>query len=181
MKRPCRPVKERFSWKKCYLLPCRCGKQYVVKPRQSGEALSCPCGTILQIPTLLEMKTLEPAPNETSTSSKTAWGWRQRLTFLGVVLVLVAIALGVAVWLGMKPVPPIDAIDPEKLQQSAQQLPPLKTWMIWDAMKRQGLGYSDTRYAEALLKFHIFLTATIVLALVGIALLAIGISRPKSK
>ena len=162
-----------------YLLPCRCGQQHVVELRQSGGTISCPCGGVLQIPTLLEMKALEPVPEESNPPSDAVWGARQVISFLGLLGLLFAIIFGVLVWLAMKPVPPIDVIDPEKIQQSAQQLPPLRTWVVWEGMKKQGLGFTDTRYADELLKFRIFLGATIVLALIGVVLITIGMSRPK--
>jgi hypothetical protein len=157
-----------------YLLPCRCGHQHVVEPRQAGESVSCPCGVVLTIPTLLEMMALEPAPEESRSPTKAVWGWRQGMSFLGIVSVLVAIGLGILFY-QWRPVPPIDTIDPEKVQQKARELTPVQTWGMWEGMKRQGLGFVDTRYQADLLNFHIRLVFTIVLASIGIALMAVGL------
>jgi hypothetical protein len=161
-----------------YLLPCRCGKQHVVEPRQAGGDIQCSCGVSLPIPTLLEITALEPAPEEPNLPARSAWGWRQRLAFLGLVIVLAAIGGGVGLYF-KRPIPDADRVDPEKIAQIAQQFTPLKSWAIWEAMKKDGLGRSDPQYATAVLNFQIWLCTTIALAVIGIALVAVGISPVK--
>jgi hypothetical protein len=164
---------------KKYLLPCRCGQEHVVEPRHAGGEISCSCGTVLAIPRLIEMENLEPAPEESSPPTVVQWGGKQRMAFLGIVIVLAMIGAGV--WLYHRsPVPPIDMIDPEAIQQKAQGLTPLQTWSYWEGMKQHGLGRTDAQYVAALLSFRIWLGATIALALFGIVLIVVGFWPPKT-
>lgn len=76
-----------------YLLPCRCGRQMTVEPREAGRTSLCPCGQSLLIPTMLEITRLEPAPAETSLPPKCAWSWPHALLLAGIAMVVVAITL----------------------------------------------------------------------------------------
>jgi hypothetical protein len=154
-----------------YLLPCRCGQQVVVEPRRAGETVACSsCGASLQVPTMLEMAALEPAPVVAAGPMAGAgWGWPHRMILLGAVCLLAAIGLGVWFYL-IRPIQPIDVIDPEQIRAIANRLPPTRTWETWEAMK-QGLGRSDPRYAAAVLQYQVKLGAAVVLGLVGVALI----------
>jgi hypothetical protein len=163
---------------KKYLLPCRCGQQHVVEPRHAGGSIPCSCGEVLPIPTLIEMTALETAPDESLSPSVSTWGVKQRMAFLGMVIILAAIGLGALVYKN-RPIPASDLIDPEKIQQRANELTPLQSWGVWEGLKRQGLGRTDTLYADELIKFRIWLGITIVLALSGGVLMAIGFSPSK--
>ena len=84
-----------------YLLPCTCGRQIVVEPRQAGQIIPCSCGASLQAPTLLDMTALEPAPMvSVSGAAPVDLGLKHRLRLLGTVLVLVAIGVGVWLYFG---------------------------------------------------------------------------------
>jgi hypothetical protein len=153
-----------------YLLPCRCGEQHVVEPPRAGETIVCSCGALVQIPTMLEMAALEPAPAPSAALPVAAtWDWRHRMLLLGIVCLSAAICLGV--WFYRhRPIAAADVIDPEQIRQNFQQFPPTQTWEIWEGMK-QGLGRNDPRYEAAVLQFHIKEDAAIVLGFVGVALL----------
>ncbi len=156
-----------------YLLPCRCGQRLVVEPRRAGETIICSCGASLQIPTMLEMARLEPAPVESVASpADSGWSWRQRMLLVGIVLVSVAIFAGFLVFIS-QPIPPINQIDPEQIQENAKRLSPVRTWEIWQAMK-QGPGRIDQRYAAALVRFHAWAGITAVVAAIGGAFLIMG-------
>lgn len=158
-----------------YLLPCRCGRQMIVEPREAGRTSACPCGQPVLIPTMLEITRLEPAPDETSQPAKRAWGWQHGLLLSGVAIVVVAVALA-CVFRWLRPVARIDAIDPEAVRQSAHELSPLRTWHYWELMK-QGLDRRvDQIYAEKLSLYHIGQGFATVLALTGIALIGAGVA-----
>lgn len=158
-----------------YLFPCPCGQQIVVQPRQAGETIACSCGTLLQIPTLLDMTGLEPVAPESAAppTPSTAWGLRHRLLLLGIFLVVAAV-VGI-VWLYVeRPVSRFDTIDPEHIRQTAQKLPPSQTWSIWETMK-QGLDRrTDLTYEAAVLRFRVWQGVVAALALLGIALVVAG-------
>ncbi len=157
-----------------YLLPCPCGRQIVVEPRQAGQTIPCGCGALLQIPTLLDMNALEPAPPESvSEPLRSTWGFRHRLRLLGIVLVLTALVGGA--WLYReRPISRFDAIDPAHIRQTAQKLPPSRTWEIWETMK-QGLDRrTDQQYADDMEKFYLWQAFFVGIAVIGIALIAAG-------
>jgi hypothetical protein len=158
-----------------YLLPCRCGQQSVVEPQRAGETIVCSCGAAMQIPTMLEMAALEEAPEPAAAPvAATAWGLRPALLFLGSVLLVAAVGWGMYLYGFLRPTPPIDAIDPEQIRQSAKLLTPKETWNIWEGMK-QGLDRRvDKGYADALARYQGLLAVDAVLALVGAASLVAG-------
>lgn len=163
-----------------YLLPCVCGQQIVVEPRQAGENITCSCGATVQAPTLMDMKRLEPAPVEVAPKTPAAaWGLRHRLLFLGYFLVAAAI-VGV-VWLYVeRPRSRFDTIDPEHIRETAQKLVPSQAWSIWESMK-QGLDRrTDQAYEAAVQRFRIWQGVVAVLALVGVALVITGMMGAKA-
>jgi hypothetical protein len=128
----------------------------------------------LQVPTLLDMTTLEPAPPEpTPKPSGSTWGLRHQLRLLGIVLVLTAVGGGT--WLYVeRPVSRFDTIDPENIRQTAKSLSPSRTWDIWQTMQ-QGLDRrTDQQYAAAVLRFRAWQVVIGVVALLGVALIAGG-------
>ena len=69
-----------------YLLPCSCGQEIPVEPRQAGQEIRCDCGASLEVPTMLGMAALEKAPSEPSHTPPSApWGIRQGIVLLGTV------------------------------------------------------------------------------------------------
>ena len=155
-----------------YLLSCHCGRQIAIAPRQAGETIECCCGAKLQVPTMREITALEPAPTESgSPLNGKDWGWRQQVRLLGVLLVFASIVIGAVLFLN-RPVSPFKVLPPEVLQRSAQKLTPLQTWNEWEAAKRGLDRRIDQKHADAMVRFHIWLTANAVLALLGIGLIA---------
>jgi hypothetical protein len=163
-----------------YLLPCRCGRQITVEPREAGQTSVCPCGQTLPIPTMREMTGLELAPVETSRPPERAWGWQHRVSLLGATLLATAVVGGVLLF-WHRPIAPIDAIDPQAVQQRANDLSPLRTWQVWQLMK-QGLDRrTDQIYEAALTRFRVWETVSGVMALIGIALIGTGIAIGKKR
>jgi hypothetical protein len=158
-----------------YLLPCRCGQQFVVEPRRAGETIACSCGAALQIPTMLEMAALEPSPEASIVPAyRTDWNWRRGMLLLGGVFVLMGMCGGASLYWFVRPTPPIDALVPEQVRESAKRLPPAQTWAIWENMK-QGLDPRvDKNYAAALSNYQGLLTIDVVVALIGVALIVVG-------
>jgi hypothetical protein len=164
-----------------YLLPCPCGRQLVVEPRQAGQTIACACGQLLPVPTLLDMTALEPAPlASASPPPRSTWGLKQRFRLLGIVVLLAAVFLGVLVCLG-RPVSRFDTIDPDQLLRIAKTLPPSRSWDVWETMK-QGLDRRvDQNYLDAMDQFHLKLGAIAGLALLGVGLIAAGAVRARSE
>ncbi len=156
-----------------YLLPCLCGLQIAIEPRQAGETVVCQCGAKIQVPSMLEIRALEPAPVEsTSPRPAEAWGWRQLLKMLGVILLLVAIISWVLL---ERPVSRFKVMPPEILQRSAQELTPSQTWDQWQWAKRGLDRRIDQQYVDAMLRFRIWQSVFVFLpALAGVGLIAVG-------
>ena len=163
-----------------YLLPCRCGRQIVIEPRQAGQTIACECGAVIEAPTMLDMTALEPAPVESvSVPTPTTWGPGRRLRLLGIMLLGGAIAGGVAL-LWWWPVSPSDAINPAHIRDYFKGLPPALTFDVWESMK-QGLDRrTDQRYAAKLSQFQVGGAFAIAVALIGAALIAVGTARTRS-
>lgn len=158
-----------------YLLPCRCGKRIVVETFQAGENVSCSCGATLQVPRMLEIVALEPAPDmqAAATSAATDWGWPQQARLGGIVLLLAAIIGGGLIY-RYRPVSAFATDTPEVLRENAAKLPPVATWMHWTQMK-QGLDRRvDSQYMAAMSRYRLWFGAAAAAALLGVALLAAG-------
>jgi len=163
-----------------YYLPCRCGRQITVEPREAGETAVCPCGQSLPIPAMLEMAALEPVLAEASPPSEHLWGWQHRLLLLGGTLLGAAVIGGICLhW--NRPVTPSDAIDPDAIRQTAKNLSPLETWHYWELMK-QGLDRrTDQVYMSALTRFHVWQAVSGVVGLIGLALIGAGMAMGKKR
>jgi hypothetical protein len=158
-----------------YLLPCACGRQSIVEPRQAGQTIVCPCGASLDVPTMRDITALEPAPDVVvgDAPAQAVWGRNQRLLFQGIVIVLAAILGGV--WLYIeRPRSRFETIDAEQIKQTAKGLSPVRTWEIWETMK-QGLDRrTDEQYAEAMLRFRAWQVVVGIAALLGVTLIVVG-------
>jgi hypothetical protein len=161
-----------------YLLPCRCGQEIAVEPRQAGEMMSCRCGASLPVPTLLEMTRLEVAPEATTApSSQASWSWRHGLLLLGTVFLLLAIAAAIAVY-RERPRAPADLLNPDAIRVAAGKFSPPATFYWWEQFKKSGLGATDTAYAAQLAVYHGLWTIPGILALLGLgAIVAVISSR----
>jgi hypothetical protein len=94
---------------------------------------------------------------------------------------LAAIGWGVYLVGFLRPTPPIDAIDPQEIRESAKKLPPAQTWEIWEGMK-QGLDRRAPKwYVDALAHYHGLLAVDVVLALAGVASLIAGAAMRRRK
>jgi hypothetical protein len=158
-----------------YLLPCDCGRQIVVEPRQAGQAIPCSCGELLPVPTLLDMAKLEPAPTESaSKSSPKTWGLKQNLRFLGIVFLVAALVGGGCHYILKRPVSQFDVIEPEEIRQSAQRLPPAEAWDVWERMK-QGLDHRvDQKFADEMRTFQLWQGFFALVATTGVALIVVS-------
>ena len=159
-----------------YLLPCPCGLETVVEPRQAGGTILCSCGSSLQVPTMLEMTALELAPPESASPQPptAAWGMLHRLVLLGTTVSLVAIAVGIVLYVE-RPVSRFGRVDPEEIRRSAQSMSPSLAWEIWETMK-QGLDRrTDREYEHDLWLFQVWEGIAAGATLIGVALIAAGV------
>ncbi|MBN1394151.1 MAG: hypothetical protein JW959_03940 [Pirellulales bacterium] len=159
-----------------YLLPCRCGRTVPVEPRQAGETVVCRCGARLSVPSMLEIKSLEPAPSESvAVRPAEVWGWRQLLKLLGVLLLLEAVAS----WaLLARPTSRFQELSPEEVKRNAHQMTPAQAWDHWQ-WARQGLDRrTDQKYAAAVERYQIWRVVLVFIpALAGVGIIALAMMR----
>jgi hypothetical protein len=88
----------------CYLLPCSCGRNVIVQPRNAGETVRCECGRETTAPTMREIRRLQPAEaiaaRDATPGEKTPWGKSQRLLLVGTVVIVLAAILAMVLFYG---------------------------------------------------------------------------------
>jgi hypothetical protein len=165
-----------------YLLPCECGQHVTVESRQAGESIVCACGKPLSVPTVLQMRTLELAPESLADAQRTTrvWGGGDRMLLMGTVLLLVVVVSGV--WLVMnRPISPYEAIGHERIRDYWQSLSPWQSWEVWEGLKKGIDPRQDPWYEARVRNFYVVLVATIALAAVGAGLLVGGFQGLKKR
>ena len=158
---------------KQYLLPCPCGRHISVEPRQAGEPILCECGASLVVPTLLDMRMLEPALEPTGPSSvKDVWGPSQQVRLVGLVVLALSLIGGALLYKFWPASPTIDATF---IQETASRFTPVQTWDVWRQTTDQGLDRrTDQGYEESVSIFRFLLASVGILFLVGASLAAVG-------
>jgi len=162
-----------------YLLPCPCGRKIPVQPRQAGEIVTCECGTSLEVPTLLGLKTLERAevPVEPKTA-KPDWSAGHSLILLGAVIIFASIVLGG--WLfWARPTDPYANFNPDQMRKLAENLTPLGSWRLWQRLESGGLEHRklgvEIAFADQQAQHRIYWSLLAIIAGTGLTLVATGI------
>jgi hypothetical protein len=78
-----------------YLLPCKCGHRTEVDGGQAGQRIVCACGAPLDVPTMRELRNLDPV--ELPTRRKAPWTRLQGVLFVVGMLVL-SVCIGVGIY-----------------------------------------------------------------------------------
>jgi hypothetical protein len=126
-----------------YLLPCTCGRTHRVSSSQAGSAIACPCGAKLEVPTMRELKKLEPAAAGAPSRQRT-WGLPQGLLFLGMVLVGLGVLAGSYFSLIVMPAPGESDVAPEQLAK----MPPDLAIAYWNSLQQGMPTYVPADIAE---------------------------------
>ncbi|MDZ7618867.1 MAG: hypothetical protein U1E05_17825, partial [Patescibacteria group bacterium] len=113
-----------------YLLPCSCGQKLALSLRQAGESITCPCGNVLEVPSLNQIKALEeaapqaePAAAAALARKRSAWSGRKAGFFLGIVLLCMSIPW--AGWLELSK-PRLIPVD---------RMTAMQTWGLWQELR----------------------------------------------
>ena len=162
-----------------YLLPCACGRKIPVDSRQAGEIISCACGASLEVPTLLNLKTLERAEvSPQPETPKAAWSAGHRLVLLGVIVIFVAGVIGVWLFLS-RPTDPYANLTPDQIRESIQLLNPRSTWLVWLLFEKGGIKRHkqnlDQFLAGQKTQYQIYNGLLSILFGLGFVLIAAGI------
>ena len=153
-----------------YLFPCQCGRKTVVGPSQAGQVVSCQCGARLELPTMLQIVRLEPAPPETALGPTAGWGLHHRLAFLGLVLMAIGLAMAGGVY-GSMPDPPRPQT-PAEIRRQAESFTLLESVGEWGDLLR-GLDSrplpAEKAYREAVESARRWLVVAAAIGLAGMA------------
>jgi len=160
-----------------YFLPCKCGQRLTVEPRQAGEIVVCQCGQSLEVPTLRQLKQLEPLIVEDG-SARSVWGVGQSLILLGMVILLSGVGLAY-LFVREPPQNPFGGKSPEIIHEMAQNLPPRESWRMWILLRKIGLNprkhWAERHYLEKLAAYQVLWILLVPVFLVGAAFIVAGI------
>ncbi len=114
-----------------YQLPCpACGTKLPVEASQAGQMLVCKCGQQLDVPSIRELRRLEPIVEETVAAP--TWNKRKGLAFLGTAIVLIAAGVA-AVLLARRPslegADKPAVVDSNAIRKEIDSLPPDESYV----------------------------------------------------
>jgi hypothetical protein len=164
-----------------YLLPCACGRTLPVEPRQAGQTVICACGEALEVPTLLRLAALEQEqPAAAAPPPVASWGLGQAIALVGLAILLAALAG--AIYLCFQR-PSLRTVDPQKVRDLVQKMPPAVVYQNWKLLRDQGLNPKDTAipdaYDEEVLRYRLWWAAVLLAAIVGIAAIVVPLARAR--
>jgi hypothetical protein len=117
-----------------YLLPCSCGKAARVDTHQAGDTTVCVCGKTLVVPSMRELRELQPAPAEDAAGKPTAqWSKREGLVFaVGLLVLLTGLCVAGYFQIGRLG---LDTRETryDNLEDSLQQIDSMNVSELWDA------------------------------------------------
>ena len=161
-----------------YLLECSCGNKIPVVASQAGQSVTCSCGQVLDVPTLMKLKqleTIEDAPNRGSSLSNpdvpSNWGIAQGLITIGL-LITIASLIWLVYVITKKPPAPKEIFKTEIIEQRIDDMTLLETLHVWSGLQqniRQKMPI-DRQYLAAMKVYHIRLGVAIVLVVAGVCL-----------
>lgn len=175
-----------------YLLPCACGHQTPVEVSQAGQEVRCPCGSVLEVPTMRGVteldqatpeslaagthppgtteQTSEPGPSAARGSSSN-WGPRQGVLLVGGVIT--ALGLGLAIYYYLTRPQIIDTAD----------LSPIKTWQLWFDLN-QGIDQRppwEEMYLRGVANYRRWMVVVSVIAGIGVLMMVGALFAPRKR
>ena len=130
-----------------YLLACSCGEKLPVAAPQAGQTVTCPCGQVLEVPTIRRLAKLQRVEETTPAETPSRWGPREGLILLGAVITSAALiatcVLHVKKHLVAKEAALLDAKFTDefteemadKIRRDIQQMSPAQTWRVWASLR----------------------------------------------
>lgn len=167
-----------------FKLPCgQCGHVHPVSPTQAGETLPCDCGHSILVPTLREMRALEPLEPPRSDRTSADWDLQRGLLFVGGVVLLAIAAL--TTWKLWPQRHALVTTQPEmkQLEVDIPNLKPIEAWEVWEyrpGLRKLTLEFRNTpeylenrkKYRElSYLLYAAWFGAAVGLAMIGVSLL----------
>lgn len=164
-----------------FKLPCdQCAQVHAISPAQAGETLSCACGHSIQVPTLREIRLLEPTERPDRERASSDWNLQRGLLFVGGALLLAIAALTTwSIW-PQRQALVISQPAFQEINFDVQQLNPNEAWDAWQHLRQQTLEvrttpeYLDNRKKYRELSYILYAAwagAAIGLSMIGASLL----------
>jgi hypothetical protein len=177
--------REDFPLQVKYLFPCKCGQRLTVEPRQAGEIIVCTCGQSHEIPTLLQLKKLEPLIVEDD-FAPSAWGLAHGLILLGIVILICCTGLASCLlFLVGPPQSPFSRKSPEAIYEMAQNLSPREAWRIWISLREYGFDpqkhWMERRFFEKVAEYKVLWILLVPVFLLGATFIISGIVALRRK
>ena len=162
-----------------FLLPCTCGRDIRVEPRQAGDTVRCECGVARQAPTLREIRNLPRAVSITDSSARpSVWGTRQRLLVSGTILLAIAAMLAIIVY-SLRPAPPFSRAMPEAKMAQVRAMSTAESVRFFQRELAPGLhlggSFEEMEYGRAWERVEIALIADGLFAAAGLVLIVLGL------
>lgn len=167
-----------------FLLPCpECGKSTPVSASQAGSTLPCDCRAVLEVPTIRQMRQLEPL-QETREEASSEWTARSGAIFLGVFLTIVTAAPGIYLIASWPEAPQRDVPKSVAMADAAlTEMPVDRTWLYWyNEVELRGLvvepGNEELAYLESTKRRRWFCFVGFGAAGISLIFLLAAVSRP---
>mgnify|MGYP006910716869 CR=1 FL=1 len=163
-----------------YLLPCPCGRKNPIEVAQSGQSIQCACGRRLDVPTMLEIRSLERVAEEPTPRRRRPWGIRQGLVLLGMLVTVVAACVALGLYL-TRPTPP-EPPSLQRVQAIISELSLLQTFWEWERLKgglETGPQIIRQEYTKKRDAHHRWMAVAAVIGVLGVACAASSLLVPK--
>lgn len=118
-----------------YLLPCTCGTEMTVEPRQAGEMVTCACGREIEVPTLRGLEQLKSS--EATPDVRSSWGPKQGLAFIGALITVAALGFAAYAY-ATRPKPDVAFV-----REVMEATTPANSLLLWQVV-RQGVDVGPT-------------------------------------
>ncbi len=161
-----------------YLLPCSCGREIPIEPRQAGGTVRCECGQTCTVPTMRAVQSLRPASasSTTPTGTKPAWGNPQRFLVAGLVVCLLAV-IAAAILYRQFPTKFAGFPSPEEVRQHIKGLSPVATIQYFNARIQPGIEIPEPpEYQSKRNMVYVGMAISAGVAAIGLFLAGIGIA-----
>lgn len=179
-----------------YLLPCRCGRTTRVRTNQAGQTVQCGCGQPLEVPTLLQLTRLEPAPAEDAAAgSRPTWNLRHGLILLGALLLAACLPLGVWIYWhrpeallqrATEELRQTQQSDAEQIVEVVDGTTPRESMMIWEFLRRTDFPKDPKDVVDpelmrhARLRYKMIMVSLLAGVVLAAALIGVGL-YPRKK
>ena len=136
-----------------YLLPCpQCERKLSVDTSQAGEQLRCACGASVEVPSMRQIRALEPSDPDPGAERTSRWDPRRGIVFaVGAVItfggLVVVIFTGLGQLNAMPGERPRENLGP--LFERIDAMEPAEALETWTFVREEGLGpYQMSGYAK---------------------------------